>query len=144
MLSILHATFQLVEVACWIVGQLFVTTRFADFALVKHKQYVTVANGTESVGNHYGSAAFHCPIERLLHDLLTMLIQGRGCLIEDDDFRVLDECPCNGDPLLLTSRKLATFEATILLETFMKNKVAFWSAHPFNLAICQLVKPAEI
>ena len=87
--------------ACWIVRKLFVAARFADFAFVEHEQYVAVANGPESVGNDYGGAAFHCPVESLLHDLLAVLVQGGGCFIEDNDFGVLDECSRYGNPLLL-------------------------------------------
>ena len=46
-----------------------------------------------------------------------MLVQGRGRLVQNQDFRVLNQCACDRNPLLLAARELLTFQATVLLES---------------------------
>ena len=68
---------------------------------MEHKQPLAVADGAQSVRNHYGSATLHRPVECLLHDLLALLVECTCGLIEYENLRVLDECAGNGDSLLL-------------------------------------------
>ena len=56
----------------------------------------------------------------MLDDLLTLLIQGGGRLVKDQDLRVLDEGSCDSHALLLTARQLATFQTAHLLESGVK------------------------
>ena len=53
----------------------------------------------------------------MLDNLLTLLIQGGGRLVKDQDLRVLDEGSCDSHALLLTARQLATFQTAHLLES---------------------------
>lgn len=66
-----------------------------------------------------GSATLHCAVQSYLHDLLTVLIKGRRCLVENEDFRVLDQCSRNSDTLLLSTTELAALGTTFLVEAFV-------------------------
>lgn len=50
-----------------------------------------------------GRTPLHQPIERLLHQGLALGVQRRGCLVENEDARVLEEGARNGNALLLSA-----------------------------------------
>jgi len=58
-----------------------------------------------------------------LNDLLALLVQSRGCLIEDQNRRVLDEGTSNGDSLFLTSRELLALDSAFLIEALVELKL---------------------
>jgi len=58
-----------------------------------------------------------------LNDLLALLVQGRGCLIEDQNRRILDEGTSNGDSLFLTSRELLALDSAFLIEALVELKL---------------------
>lgn len=60
----------------------------------------------------------------MLHNLLTLLIKGRGGLVEDEDLGVFDDGASDRNPLLLTARQLVTLDATVLLEAFAQLNLA--------------------
>jgi hypothetical protein len=49
---------------------------------------------------------------------LVLLVQGTSRLIKEEDLWLLDKSSSNGDPLLLTTRKLATGVSHIGVDTF--------------------------
>ena len=51
------------------------------------------------------------------NELLRTGIKARGCLVEDQNPRLLQECSCNGKPLTLASGKLAAAGPNSLPET---------------------------
>lgn len=72
------------------------------------------------MGDHYRCAALHRSLERLLHDLLALLIQGRRRLVQYQNLRVLDKRSGDRDALLLASRQLRAFEAANLFEAWVQ------------------------
>ena len=58
------------------------------------------------MGYGYGRSALCQAFQRLLHDKLTFVIQCGGGFVKDKHGRIFQKYPCNGDPLLLTARKL--------------------------------------
>ena len=78
-------------------------TLLDDAALVHHQDLVRAPHRLEPVGDHQHGLlprqGFHSPLELIL--ILGVHI-GRG-LIEDDDGRVLQETPGDGDALLLSA-----------------------------------------
>src|SRR6266446_4954966 len=58
------------------------------------------------MGDCDGRAAFHQPLQRSLDQPLAHGIESRGGLVEDEDPRILEEHPGDGDTLLLAARQL--------------------------------------
>ena len=107
-----------------VASEFIVGAIFQDVAITNDKEDVTVSNRTEAMSDHDRSSSFHSSVESLLHDFLTLLIQGRCCFIQNEDLWLLDQSPCNGYSLLLASGKFATLQATVLLEAFMECEFA--------------------
>ena len=73
-----------------------------------------------------------------------MLVQGRGSLVQNQDFGVFYQGSSNRNPLLLTARELLTFQATVLLESFTQaNLTAIVVAHLLDKCILQLLETLE-
>jgi hypothetical protein len=51
------------------------------------------------------------------NELLRTRIKARGCLVEDQNPRLLQECSCNGKPLTLATGELAAAGPNWLPET---------------------------
>ena len=91
--------------AIWHRRELLERAVFHYLSLVNHDDAVAFHDGRESVRYDNRGATYHCLIQRLLHNLLTLLIEGRGSLVQNQDLWVLDQGPSNSDPLFLASRK---------------------------------------
>ena len=79
-----------------------------------------ISDSTKSVSNDDRSSPLHGSVEGLLHDFLTLLVEGTRGLVEDQDLGVLDQCSGDGDALLLATRQLGSFETALFVETFVK------------------------
>jgi hypothetical protein len=75
-------------------------------ALVYHDDTVALLNGRHAMRDDDRGAPFHRSIESLLHDLLALLVESGGRLVENQDLRVLDEGASDRHSLLLTAREL--------------------------------------
>ena len=126
--SVLHAGLELVEVAVRVICELFVATGLQDFAFAEQEEDVAVADGAQAVSDHDRSAALHCPVQSLLHDLLAVLIKSGGGLVEDEDLGVLDEGAGDGDALLLAARELAALQAAVLVEALVQDELSIGAA----------------
>ena len=62
-----------------------------------------VPDGGQSVGDYQDGAAFHDPLQGLSHNLLILSIQRRCSLIQDENPRVPDGRPSDGQSLPLAS-----------------------------------------
>ena len=98
------------------VGQLLIGAVLRDLALVHHDDAVALLDCRHAVCNHDARAALHRPVQRLLHDLLALLVQSAGGLVEDHDLRRLDQSSSDGDTLFLTARQFAAFQPAELHE----------------------------
>ena len=89
--------------AIWHRRELLKRAIFHHFTLVNNDDAVAFHDGRESVGDNDRCASHHCSVEGLLDDLLALLIECRGGLIQNQDFWVLDERTSNCYTLLLTT-----------------------------------------
>jgi len=89
-------------------------------SLVNDEEPFAISDGTKSVSNNDRSPPLHGSVESLLHDFLTLLVEGTRGLVEDQDLGVLNQCSGDGDALLLATRKLGSFETALFVETFVK------------------------
>ena len=73
--------------------------------MFEHDDLVGIADGREAVGDHEGRAALHQGLECLLDARLGDRVEGAGCLVEDQDRRVLEQRPGNREPLAFAPRE---------------------------------------
>ena len=104
-----------------------------------HEQPLAVADRAQAVSDHDRRSAFHGAVEGLLHDLLALLVEGAGGLVEDQDLRVLDQGAGYGDALLLAAGELGALEAAFLVEAFVELESAL-----LGLAVGKCLKPLEL
>ena len=86
----------------------------------KHQNTVVVLDGGQAVGNGQGGAAMGQLFQALPHKDLALVVQCTGGLVQDQDGRVLQEHPGNGDALLLATRELDTALAHIGVEAVLQ------------------------
>ena len=89
-------------------------------SLVNNDDAVAFHDSRESMSDDDRGTTYHCLIQRLLHNLLTLLIEGRGSLIQNQDLWVLDKSSSNSYALLLTTREFRSLQSADLLEARMK------------------------
>ena len=73
--SVLHACLEHIEVTFGILSELIVATLLKDAAVAKNKQDVAVTDRAQSVSDNDRGAPLHGLVQRLLDDLLTLLVQ---------------------------------------------------------------------
>ena len=122
--SVFHACFEHIKVTIVVTGEFIVGSILQDVAIAYDKENVAVSNGAEAMSDYDRSSPFHSSIKSLLYDFLTLLVQGRCCFIQYENFGVLDKSPCNSYPLLLATGKFAALQATVLFEAFMESEFA--------------------
>ena len=91
-----------------------------DALRAQHEDAVVILDGGQAVGDGQGSAAVGQLLEALAHQDLALVVEGAGGLVEDEDGRVLQEDPGDGDALLLTARELDAALADIGVETVLQ------------------------
>src|SRR5881409_1485353 len=79
----------------------------AQLALVQHEDAIRVLDGREAVGDDDRGAAAEELRERVLDQPLGLRIDARGRLIEDEDGRIVGQCPGEGEELTLASGEVA-------------------------------------
>lgn len=62
---------------------------FTDLPLVKDGDEIGILNGGQAVGYDQHGPSFHQAVQRLLHQVLILSIQGTGCFIKEKNFGVL-------------------------------------------------------
>ena len=72
------------------------------------------------MSNNNRGATFHCPIQCLLNNFLTLFIQCRRSLVKDQNLWVLNQGSCDSDTLLLATGEFTALEAAYLEEAWMK------------------------
>jgi hypothetical protein len=77
-----------------------------DAPAVVHEDEVSPQDGREPMGDGQGRATLHGPLDGTLDEPLADRVQGAGGLVEDEDARILEQYPCQGDALLLAAREL--------------------------------------
>ena len=77
-------------------------------AFVKHINLIGILDGRQTVGNGYGSTTLHQSFQRFLYQSFRFCIECRSCLIEDQNWRILEDGTSNGYALALTTRETST------------------------------------
>ncbi len=83
--------------------QLLVCAPFYDSALVEHQDSVGMAHCAQAVGNHQAGAILHQLVQRFLDQQLGARVDGARRFVEDEDARVLEDHPSDGQQLAVTS-----------------------------------------
>ena len=83
--------------------QFMVIALLNDPAVADNKDLIRVLNGGQSVGDHDDGFAGRQLRDRALYQMLIFRIDADRCLIQNDDRRILEQCPCNGYPLFFTA-----------------------------------------
>ena len=138
--SVLHTGLEVVEVAVLVLAELFVAAILHDLAVAEHEDQVAVPDRAESVSDHNRSAALHGSVQGMLHDLLTLLVQGTRRLVQNQDSWVLDQRTSYSDALLLATRQLTTLQAAILTKAFMQREFAGRVSFPVDCHHLQLAE----
>src|SRR5437660_12369664 len=76
---------------------------------IEHDDAIHGTEGGQSMGNDERRSAGHQPLDSALHRAFSHGVEVAGCLIEEEDRRVLEQCRCNADPLLLTYGNATSF-----------------------------------
>ena len=72
-----------------------------DAALAQHQDAVGVSHRGQAMGDDEAGAVVHQALQRLLHQRLRFAIERAGGLVQDQDSRVLQQRPRDGDALPL-------------------------------------------
>ena len=89
------------EVDATFLKQLLVCPNLSHFARFYHDDAVGVVDGGEAVSDDDTGPALPGLVQSLLHYLLALCVQGRGGLVQEEDFGVPHESSGDGDALLL-------------------------------------------
>ena len=80
---------------------------FDDSSFLDDGDGFGVADGAQAVSDDHGGPISHDPVERFLDDVLGLGVQRAGRFVEEENSRVLEDRPGNGDPLLLAAGELS-------------------------------------
>ncbi len=83
----------------FICQQSLVCSSFYDRAFVHYYYFICISNSGKPVCNNYRSAVFHQFGQGFLHHLFAFSIQGGRRFIQDQDRRVFQHGPRNGNAL---------------------------------------------
>ncbi len=89
-----------------VVDQFFVRSNLRDTAPIHHHDFVGPPDGGKAVRDHDHGAVAHQRLERGLHQDLRFGVQVRRGFVQNQDGRILEERPRDGQPLPLTSAQL--------------------------------------
>ena len=91
-----------------------------DPPFVHHHDPVGLEDGGQSMGDHQCGAAAHGRVEGLLDQLLVLCIEGARGFVQEQDRRLADQGPGNGETLPLASRQAPGALPKGRLEPFRK------------------------
>ena len=128
----------------FLARQFFVSARLNDLTIVDDEDLLAVANRAQPVRDHDCSSTFHCPIESLLHYLLTLLVESRRRLVENQNLGVFNDGSSNSNPLFLPTGKFGALQTTILIEPFTELDLALAVSEFVNRVIMHLLDPIEV
>ncbi len=94
---------------------------FDDANACEHQDAVGMADGGETVSDDQGGSAVGEIEQRLLNRPFALVVERAGCLVEDQDRRILEESARYREALPLAARKLDTALADI-------GRVAIWQS----------------
>ncbi len=80
-----------------------------DLTILEDENFISLLNGGEAVGNDKAGPTFHQSTHGLLYQEFQPGINRGGCFIQNQNLRVSQEGPSNGQKLLLTQGDVAGF-----------------------------------
>lgn len=83
--------------------QLFWSSLLGNYAILKHDNLVGCGHRTHPVSDDEDRLATYQVRKRFLDKSLIVNVKGSGSLIQQDDRGVLQESPCNRNPLTLSA-----------------------------------------
>ena len=92
-----------------------VAAAFDDFAFFEDDDAVGIADGGEAVRDDNRGAVFAQALYRFLHFCLAVVVERRGGLVQNQDWRVFVEGAGDGDALLLPAGKAAALRAEVFV-----------------------------
>ena len=98
----------------------------------EHHDAVRAADRGETVGDNDRRASFHEVFERLLNGTLTFCVERAGCLVQQQDRRILEYCPRDRYPLSLPAgeaRAALAEKCLVALGQPLDELVGFGSYH---------------
>ena len=96
--------YHLIKVA-FLLQQILRRALLHHLALVDDDNAVGREDGAQAVRNHNGRAPLGGAIQRLFDNGLGLVVQGRGGLVQQENFGALDQSARDGDPLALCGEK---------------------------------------
>lgn len=96
--------------------ELLESTILDNLSLVHDHDPVALLDSGHAMCDDDRCATLHGTVQGLLHNLLTLFIESRSCLVQDEDLRVFDESASDSHSLLLSTGKLRAFETANLFE----------------------------
>jgi hypothetical protein len=83
-----------------------VSATLFHFTVFYHQNPVRILDGRQPVGDHERGASFEEALDGLLDQYLALRIQGAGGFVENQNLRIPQDGPGNGDPLALAAGQL--------------------------------------
>ena len=90
------------------IQQFIVRATFHDASFMQHTDLVGILDGRETMGDSHCGTGLHQPFKSVLYQTLTLRIQSRCRLIENQDRRILQDGPCDTYTLTLTTTQPST------------------------------------
>ena len=115
-----NTCFEFGKVTIRLVREFLKCTILNYFTLVHYNDPITLLNCRHPMGDNDRSTSFHGSVQRLLYNLLTLLVQSRRRFVKDQDLRVLNEGASDRNSLFLTTGEFGAFEAALFLKTRVK------------------------
>lgn len=88
--------------------QLIMVTLLDKLAIFQNHNLISIFNRRKTMRNNKGRSAYHQAVQSLLYHALAFRIECRGCLVENQNLRVLQYCPGNRNALTLTTGNIHT------------------------------------
>lgn len=91
----------------WMTGdQRLVRTAASDRTIFNKVDAIRVDDGAQAVGNDNRCPAVHQLVQGFLHHHFRLRVQASGCFVQNQQLRIPQECPGDGQPLALTAGDL--------------------------------------
>src|SRR6476661_6991334 len=86
--------------------QFLVGSALDDTAVIKHENLICAHDSGKPVRNYDASTVEHQSLERFLNETLRRSVHARRRFIQNQNWRILQECPRNRKPLLFADTQL--------------------------------------
>lgn len=97
-----------IVVATFELHQFLMAAIFHNHPSVNVHNTIGICDGRQSMRYHNCGATLTGTIQRPLHTFLRTGVQCRCCLVQQQNFRIANQCACNRNALFLSTRQMAT------------------------------------